>query len=288
MKLLTMDVVVPAYNEEAGIAECLDCLLAQGDDLRKIIIVDNASTDKTANIVKKYARKHSKIQLVNEAKAGVENARNTGFATAKADIIGRIDVDTRVRSGWAQAVRQFLTDRQDFAGCTGFSEFYDMPFPRYCRFMAKVSRRFVNNQSGSKGAFVGSNMAIRRDAWQEIKDHVKGEESGELMEDLALSLTLHEHGGKIGTVPNMLAGISGRRQRTSPLSYARYSTRWWNTYVIYNRPFKALLIRIFAVWLGNLTVAFWSPILRFYDSKTKKWSFKNWQRGFEGRDFRAS
>ena len=289
MKLLTMDVVVLAWNEEEDIAECLDHLIAQGNDLNKIIVVDNASTDKTADIVKKYIRKYRKIKLVYEAKPGVENARNTGFAASKADIMGRIDVDTHVGAGWARATRKFLTEHKDrYAGCTGLSEFYDMPFPRFCRLLTRLARSFANNQLGSGGAFVGSNMAIRRDAWEKIKEDVKGESSGALMEDLSVSLTLNNHGGKIGTAVDMLAGISGRRQRTSPASYVRYNARWWNTYLIYGYPFRAIVIRIFAVWLGNLAVICWSTILRFYDSRTKKWSLKNWKRGFEGRKFRAS
>jgi len=285
-----MDVVVPAWNEETSIAKCLDYLLAQGDDLNRIIVIDNASSDRTASIVKKYARNHRKIKLVYEAKPGVENARNTGFAMSKADIVGRIDVDTRVRPGWARAARQFLTDHQgQFAGCIGLSEFYDMPFPRYFRFITRVSRFFANNQLGSGGgAFVGSNMAIRRDAWEKIKDDVKGEESGSLMEDLSISLTLNSHGGKIGTAVDMLAGISGRRQRTTPISYIRYLSRWWKTYLIYGRPFKAWAIRIFAVWTTDLMVLFGSPILRFHDPEIGKWSLKNWKNGFEGRNFRAS
>ena len=288
MKLLTMDVVVPAWNEEVDIAGCLDCLLAQGDDLRKIIVVDNASVDKTASIVKKYARKHPKIKLVYEARPGVENARNAGFAKSTADIIGRIDADTRVQTDWAKAARQFLTENPDLAGCSGYTAYYDLPCRPLTNFFSWLAVFVVNEVFGGNYSFYGANMAIRRDVWEKVRKDVKTEHDGRIMEDLSISIAINNVGKKVGWAKEMAANVSGRRIRTGPLELCKYNSRWWRTYKVYGRSGQAWLTRIFGSWLGNVVLGVYGTVIRFHNPKTMKWSLKNWRRGFEGRDFRAS
>lgn len=67
--LPTLDVVIPCYNEEHDIAQCLDLLLAQADDIAQIIVVDNNSTDTTPKFsssialrirISPYSAKHVK------------------------------------------------------------------------------------------------------------------------------------------------------------------------------------------------------------------------------------
>lgn len=68
--LPTLDVVIPCYNEERDIAQCLDLLLAQADDIAQIIIVDNNSTDSTPEILARYGAKYQKIVVLHETRQG--------------------------------------------------------------------------------------------------------------------------------------------------------------------------------------------------------------------------
>jgi glycosyltransferase involved in cell wall biosynthesis len=286
VKLPTMDVVVPVYNEEAEIADCLQALLAQKNQLQKIIVVDNNSSDGTAAVVKKLAAENPQIVLLHEPKQGAENARSCGFNYSKADIIGRIDADTRVQAGWVKACREFLTTHQEFAGCSGMTIYYDLPARRLSDFLSWLSVFFANEVIGGNYSFYGANMAIRRQAWRKIRDTVKTEDTGQLiMEDLSISIALTQIGLKVGWAKDMLAHVSGRRIRTSPLEYYKYDARWWRTYSIYGRRWQAFLTRVFGCWPGNFCQCLFSVALRFHDPKTMKWSVKNWRRGFEGRDF---
>ncbi|MFF9561321.1 glycosyltransferase family 2 protein, partial [Streptomyces albus] len=98
-----LSVVVPVFNEEAGIADCIDRLLAQGDAIDEVLIVDNNSTDRTASIIKRYAGSHEKVRYIFEPRQGVVHARNAGFDASSCELVGRIDADTRVQTGWATA-----------------------------------------------------------------------------------------------------------------------------------------------------------------------------------------
>lgn len=93
-----ISVIVPFYNSEKHIENCLQCLLKQ--DLSKpieIILIDDASTDKGLNIIKKYNL--SKIKLFNLKKnSGPARARNLGLNNAKGDFIFFLDVDDKIET----------------------------------------------------------------------------------------------------------------------------------------------------------------------------------------------
>lgn len=279
-----MDVVVPVFNEEAEIADCLAELLKQKKDIGKIIIVDNNSSDETARIVRRLARKNSQIVLLHEKKQGAENARNRGFNYSQADIIGRIDADTRVQAGWCRAAQRFLAEHGECAGCSGMTIYYDLPARRFCDFASWFSVFFTNELVGGNYSFYGANMAIRRADWHKIRHIAKTEKDGKIMEDLSLSIALSQIGRKVGWARDMVSDVSGRRVRTSPLQYYKYNARWWRTYAVYGRPAQAAFTRIIC-WGSNVLLAVLAVGLRFHDPKTMTWSIRNWRHGFNGRDF---
>ena len=85
-----VSVVIPVHNGEATIARCLDKLLDQSypDDRIEIIVVNNNSTDRTGNIIKKY-----NVLAINEIKPGAGAARNAGIKLAKGEIVFFTDAD---------------------------------------------------------------------------------------------------------------------------------------------------------------------------------------------------
>jgi cellulose synthase/poly-beta-1,6-N-acetylglucosamine synthase-like glycosyltransferase/peptidoglycan/xylan/chitin deacetylase (PgdA/CDA1 family) len=86
-----VSVIVPAYNEEAGIEATLQSLLAN-DHSMEIIVVDDGSTDGTAAIVERYARVG--VRLIRQANAGKPAALNAGIAPARGRILVLLDGDT--------------------------------------------------------------------------------------------------------------------------------------------------------------------------------------------------
>ncbi|MFJ2271582.1 glycosyltransferase family 2 protein [Streptomyces sp. NPDC087849] len=90
-------IVVPAYNEEAGIRATLTALASQTDTGFALAVVDNASTDATANIVRRFAATAPfPVHLVHEEERGTGAAADTGFRYAVAhgaELLVRTDAD---------------------------------------------------------------------------------------------------------------------------------------------------------------------------------------------------
>lgn len=97
-----VSVIIPAYNEESLIANCLDSLLNQDyqKDLYEIIVVNDGSTDKTKNIVEKYTIKYSNLILINKSNGGKASAQNLGLKYAKGKYILITDSDAIVEKQW--------------------------------------------------------------------------------------------------------------------------------------------------------------------------------------------
>jgi glycosyltransferase involved in cell wall biosynthesis len=88
-----VSVIIPCYNVENYISECLDSILAQTYPSIEIICVDNNSTDNTVETIKKYSSKHSNITLLHEPMKGAPSARNKGLFASKGEWIQFLDAD---------------------------------------------------------------------------------------------------------------------------------------------------------------------------------------------------
>jgi glycosyltransferase involved in cell wall biosynthesis len=96
--------VVPAYNEEAYLPACLDSILAQTRSLpagsTEIIVVNNASTDRTREVALQYPG----VRVVDETRKGLTFARQAGFAASTGDLIANVDSDSRLTPDWLAEV----------------------------------------------------------------------------------------------------------------------------------------------------------------------------------------
>lgn len=88
-----ISVIIPAYNVEDYIAECLDSVLNQTYKDLEIIIVDDGSTDKTPQILMDYAQKDPRIRVLKQQNSGQSCARNRGIREAKGEYIIFVDSD---------------------------------------------------------------------------------------------------------------------------------------------------------------------------------------------------
>lgn len=88
-----VSVIVPAFNAEETIAKCLQSILKQSFKNIEIITVNDGSNDNSLNILKNYARKDSRIKIINKENEGLSCARNDGLNIACGEYIGYIDSD---------------------------------------------------------------------------------------------------------------------------------------------------------------------------------------------------
>ncbi|MCP2340026.1 glycosyltransferase family 2 protein [Actinomadura rupiterrae] len=108
-------VVVPAYNEERSIGATLRRLAAQTDPGFTVVVVDNASTDRTAEVVREFAGLNPKpeIRIVHEAVKGTGAAADTGVRhaiSAGATHVARTDADCLPDEGWLAALKRAFDD----------------------------------------------------------------------------------------------------------------------------------------------------------------------------------
>ncbi len=109
---MRLSFVVPAYNEEAYLPSCLDSILAQTRTLPpgtcEIIVVNNASTDRTRDVVLTYL--HSGVKLIDEPRKGLTFARQAGFAASTGSLIANVDADSRLTPHWVSNVLRTFAD----------------------------------------------------------------------------------------------------------------------------------------------------------------------------------
>ena len=88
-----ISIIIPCYNQEKYIADCLESVLAQTFEDYEAIVIDDGSTDNSVNIVKKYQKKSDKIRLIQQPNQGVVSARNNAIKQAKGKYIYPLDAD---------------------------------------------------------------------------------------------------------------------------------------------------------------------------------------------------
>lgn len=93
MSLPLISVIMPAYNAQNYIASSLDSILNQPCKDFEIIVVNDGSKDKTAEILNQYSAKHKQIKVLNQKNQGVSVARNTGIEAATGKYIAFLDSD---------------------------------------------------------------------------------------------------------------------------------------------------------------------------------------------------
>jgi len=92
-----ISVIVPVYNVEAYVAECLDSLLAQSHDDFEVIIVDDGSTDASGAIAQRYVSAHPDcFTYYAKPNGGLGDARNFGIARAAGEYLAFVDSDDTV------------------------------------------------------------------------------------------------------------------------------------------------------------------------------------------------
>lgn len=225
-------VVIPAFNEEAVIERCLAAVLDQTVAAEQIIVVDNGSTDDTGAVVARVQRQHPESPIIvvqQNLEQGLVPTRNAGLNSATADVLGRIDADSVLAPQWVEQVQQAFGD-SGVAAATGPVAYEDMPLRRLGLRLDDAGRRLALRLAPDRyPVLYGSNMAIRRCAWEEIRSTVCRDEADEMHEDLDLSLHLSEHGLQIAYVPTMVAGVSARRLENSPEDFRYYVNRFDRT-----------------------------------------------------------
>ncbi|HVS79052.1 MAG TPA: glycosyltransferase family 2 protein [Candidatus Saccharimonadales bacterium] len=184
-KKLTLSIVIPVFNEQDYLEDCLDSIAAQIDMPDEVLVIDNNCTDRSMEI----ARRYPFVTIIRERRQHQSYAQQTGFNRAKSEILGRIDADTVLPENWVASVKQhFLADPQ-LKAVTGTPWPYDV-FSKHVSAAVFMFYHQLAGQLAGVQMIWGANAALRRSAWSEIKDRVQL--GANIWEDYDLSLLIND------------------------------------------------------------------------------------------------
>ncbi|HNX17921.1 MAG TPA: glycosyltransferase [Methanoregula sp.] len=156
-----ISVIVPSFNEEANIAQCLVSLSHQtiNKSEYEIIVVDGGSTDKTCEIARRYA---DMVFIQTSKKVG--GARNDGVMAAKGDIIATTDADCILPPDWLECIKN---DFSDTAVVQVYGPVYPIEEGLQNQFSLMLANTFsrVGYYSRTFYYTLGCNTAFRKDAF---------------------------------------------------------------------------------------------------------------------------
>ena len=166
---LRFSVVVPAHDEAEDLGAALDALLAQDVDAAyEVLVVDNASTDATAEVARSRG-----VRVVAEPRLGVCRARQTGTEAARGELVASTDADSVVPRDWLRRLDARFSAEPDLVAVAGPCRYADPPwwaavFPP--AFFVAVGR--VHAATGRLIYLTATNVAFRRDGFPGYAVHL--------------------------------------------------------------------------------------------------------------------
>jgi glycosyltransferase involved in cell wall biosynthesis len=190
-----ISVIVPAYNEEKYIFDCLSSVFVWKTDRSfEVIVVDNNSEDTTAEIASKF-----NVKLVLEKKPGASAARNTGASLAKSEILYFLDADCRLLPGVLGKILEAFDTHPDVTIVAG-PPIYDrdgfLPYLitdklQYFYFYMRIFKVITKVD-----LFPGGGFAIKKDVFEKVGGFDETIDSQEIVlpDDLDLAIRLKKAG----------------------------------------------------------------------------------------------
>lgn len=178
----TISVIIPAYNAEKTILKCLMALRQQTHPPLEIIIVDDGSTDQTAEL----SRAHADVITTNR-RNGPSEARNTGASAAQGDILAFTDSDCIVPKNWLEKIAAAFSDETVGAVGGGYSSGMDNTgfWQIFCHEELLFRRRKRMRENITEvQTLVSNNFACRKHLFMELKGFPK---KYSVAEDMLLS-----------------------------------------------------------------------------------------------------
>lgn len=198
-----VSVIIPVYNAEQYLRQCLDSVINQTLKNIEIICINDGSTDKSLQIIKEYQQKDKRIILVNlKQNKGVSNARNEGIKLSIGHYIAFVDADDFLEKNYIEKLSEH---EADIVACSFYKEY---PFKNEKNIIVK------EKISRTKDEFIKDLLSFQKSigaVWGKIfnskylKDNILlFDEKLVLAEDAEFCLRLMKHNPKIIYIPDIL------------------------------------------------------------------------------------
>ena len=96
---MKLSIIIPAYNAEAYLPQCLDSIFNQNYTDYEVLCIDDGSTDDTPDLLRQYASKHPQLRILTQSNQGMATARNRGLDEARGEYILFVDSDDLLTDG---------------------------------------------------------------------------------------------------------------------------------------------------------------------------------------------
>lgn len=223
----TVSVVIPVKDDAAALRRCLRALALQTVDGFEILVVDNGSTDDSAEVARRAG-----ARVVPCPEPGIPAAAATGYDHARGELILRLDADCLPGARWVETVTRTFAAQPRTAVLTGGARFVDGP--RHLRTVLAAaylgSYTAVGLATLGHLPLFGSNLAFRRAAWRSVSARVHRDDS-EVHDDLDLAFHLGER-HRIRFARRAAMGMS-MRPFADPRAFARRVRRGFRTVLIH-------------------------------------------------------
>lgn len=175
-----VSIVICCHNSSQRLSETLRHIIEQKVESGipwEVIVVDNASTDDTAELAKAILVKNQNIpfQVVHEPQLGLSHARDRGLGCAKYDLVSFVDDDNWVAPDWVQTVFTIMTEHPEVGACGGRSEavFETEPPVWFNNFQGSYAVGQQADASGdvtlTRGYLWGAGLTIRKSIWEQLR-----------------------------------------------------------------------------------------------------------------------
>lgn len=201
----TITVVIPVKDDGAELARCLRALHSQSRQVDEIIVVDNRSTDHSADVARAAG-----ATVIECREPGIPAASSSGYDRASGDLILRLDADCVPSVSWVQDIVHALATHRDVGVVTGGAHFIDGPPALRKSLAAGYLLGYVVATAPALGhlPLFGSNLGMRREVWDAQRSTVHRHDP-DIHDDLDLAFHLGER-YRIRYLPGVSMGISMR------------------------------------------------------------------------------
>lgn len=114
-----ISVVVPAYNSEKTLAQTIEDILGQTYENYELVLVDDGSTDRTAEVCDRFAADHPEIVVIHQENRGLSGARNRGTSLASGEYVSYVDSDDRIERDYLEVLVDALSETGADIACGG-------------------------------------------------------------------------------------------------------------------------------------------------------------------------
>ncbi|MDN7242660.1 glycosyltransferase [Planococcus sp. N028] len=115
-----VSIIVPVYNSESYIGNCITSILKQTYENIEVLLIDDGSTDGSGKVCNAYAQSDNRIRVVHQENAGPSAARNKGIEAARGEYVQFVDGDDTIEPGMTEAMVEALGEQHQLVIC-GFN-----------------------------------------------------------------------------------------------------------------------------------------------------------------------